>query len=498
LCGRVEVVDDDYDAAVIVRDVVNRTAGGTRMRRYVSTISLTGVTAVLLSMAATGVAFAVSGGTYSPSQQDCNPTDSSWGTPQYMEYPGCHSAQLTLQSGGITEGNPNNGYNNSTRPGPHGTPNTDWLQFGINESPIDPNSKGTNTLYSLAYPGQSGSPHAGCLSVNTDGTGGAAPKGTKPEATSKANSQNKYGCGNNKDGAGFGLNFDYYQFYCPIAGALPGFPEKCEDVPGGETGKSHLDLDTGVKQDVSKVLTQGLILYYGMDDNSDNGEHDGEGLLSSLKTNGSTNGPSDGGGVMLALTPYRLAQSGSLTQPEGLLNASVGFCADGICAASTTEKQTAYQGCNANSGEDVKHDPCRGHGPSSQRDTVDYTGKKWDPYSCNSGGEQPGDDGNSHGYYPDAPASCNTSKKNPSPSGTKNTKGGEDYWRQHEVHSVTNQPGFQFYEDPDAMGSPALPLYPLPAIYAGTCGITLGGGAIKLPKTPLTNKAGQLRLSTGC
>jgi hypothetical protein len=48
------------------------------------------------------------------------------------------------------------------------------------------------------------------------------------------------------------------------------------------------------------------------------------------------------------------------------------------------------------------------------------------------------------------------------------------------------------------MGSPALPIYPLPAIYVGSCGITLGGGAMKLPSTPLTNKAGQIRISTGC
>jgi hypothetical protein len=470
------------------------------MRRLVSTVSMTGIAAVLLSMAATGAAYAVSGGTYSAPGQDCNWTDSSWNTPQYMEYPGCHSAQLALESGGITQGDPDNGYIDSTRPGRHGTVNTDWLQLGINESPIDPHSKGTNTLYSLAYPGQSGSPHAGCISVNTDGTGGGpAPQGTKAEPTSKANSQNKYGCGNNKNGTGFGLNFDYYQFYCPIAGALPGFPYKCEDMPGGETGKTHLNLDTGLKQSVTKVLTQGFILYYGMDDNSDNGEHDGEGPLSSPLTGGVTNGPSDGGGVMLALTPQRLAQSGTLAQPEGLLNASVGFCADGICTATTTEKQTAYQGCDANSGEDRKQDPCKGHSSNSQRDITDYTGKQWDPYACNSGGEQPGGEGsNKPGYYPDAPAACDTSKKNASPSDTKNTKGGEDYWRQHEVHTVSTEPGFQFFEDPDAMGSPALPIYPLPAIYVGSCGVTLGGGAFKMPKTPLTNSAHQIRLSTGC
>jgi hypothetical protein len=468
------------------------------MRQLLPKLSITGLAAIVLSMAATGAAFAVSGGTYSAPGQDCNWTDSSWNTPQYMEYPGCHSAQLSLQSGGITDGNPDNGWNDSAAPGDHGAVNTSWAQVGLNESPIDPGSKGTPTIYSLAFPGQSGSPHAGCISVNTDGTGGTAPVGTKAEKTSKANSQNTYGCGNNKAGTGFGLNFDYYQYYCPIAGAIPGFPYKCEDMPGGEAGKTDLDLDSGLKQSVTKILTQGLILYYGMDDNSDNGEHDGEGPGSSPESQAGANGPSDGGGVMLALTPQRIAQSGMLSQPEGLLNASVGFCADGICAASTTEKQTAYYGCDANSGEDIKDDACKGHSATSERDTVDYANKQWDPYACNSGGGQPGEDGSSKGYYPDNPASCDTSKKNASPSGTKNTKGGMDYWRQHEVHKVTNEPGFQFYEDPDAMGSPALPIYPLPAIYVGSCGITLGGGAVKLPSTPLTNKAGQIRISTGC
>jgi hypothetical protein len=466
------------------------------MRSKVATVSLIGIAAALLSVAGAGVAFAVNGGTYSPSQQHCNYQDTDWNTPPYKTYPGCHNAQLTLESGGMTDGNPNNGYNNSKRQGDHGTLNTYWVSAGIMQSPNDEHSKGTPTLYSLGFPGQSGSPHAACIAVNTDGTGGRAPEGEKSTTVRKANSQQKYGCGNNKKGAGFSLNADYYEYYCPLAAMLPSFPYKCEGIPGGDYGKTTLTPDTGTEQNLTKLATEGFILYYGMDDNSDNGEHDGEGPYTSPLTHGSINGPSDGGGVMLALTPYRIGQSGTLSQPEGLLNAATGFCADGICLSATTQKQTVYEGCESNTGEDLKHDKCRGHDRDSERNVYDYSGKKWDPYSCNSGGEQ--DAAHRNKPQPDSAKNCNTSRQNASPTGTKNTHGGMDFWRQHEVHKVTNEPGFQFYEDPDPMGSPALPIYPLPAVYAGSCGVVLGGGGMAVPNSPVTNKAHQLQIKTGC
>jgi hypothetical protein len=464
------------------------------MRRWVPTLSLTGIAVVVFSMAGAGAAYAVSGGGYSSPQQDCPWDASEWNTPQYVVYPGCHNAQLTLESGGLTNGMPNNRYNNSPRHGEHGTANTSWLQFGIDQSPNDENSKGTKTLYSLGYPGQSSATHSGCLSVNTDGTnGGPAPEGKKPIPVSKAANQQKYGCGDNKKGAGFALNWDYYQFYCPIAGAIPGFPYPCQSIPGGDIGKNKLTLDTGLEQNVTKILTEGFTLYYGMDDNSDNGEHDGEGPLSSPLTQGSEVGPSDGGAVMLAFTPYRLAESGTLSQPEGLLNAATGFCADGICLGATTAKQMIYQGCDANTGNVKSMNRCAKGRKNSERDSFDYTGKQWDPYSCNSGGEQDQPRGKPQ---PDSPPNCNASKKHPSLNGPKRTKGGMDYWRKHEAHTVSNEPGFQFFEDPDPMGSPALPIYPLPAIYVGTCGVTLGGGGMAMPDTPLTNKAHQIQIKT--
>jgi hypothetical protein len=67
------------------------------------------------------------------------------------------------------------------------------------------------------------------------------------------------------------------------------------------------------------------------------------------------------------------------------------------------------------------------------------------------------------------------------------------------------------YEDPDPQASPLDPayeagatpqptLYPIPGAYAGTCGVTAGGGPVATapPGTPGTNSAGQVSVSTGC
>jgi hypothetical protein len=405
---------------------------------------------------------------------------------------------VNVESGGTTGGNPNNGYNDSKSAGDHGAANTTWVQYGNDQVPNDPNSKGPPTPFTMGYPGQSGSPHAGCLSANTDGTGGrSAPAGTAPESPSKAESQRTYGCGNNPQGTGFALTYDYYPYYCPAAARLAkgGYPYSCEQVPGGDQGSNSFTPDTGHRQNLSEVATQGLLVYYGMDDNLDNGEHDGEGPGTSPLTSGAINGPSDGGGIMVAVTPQSATAAPSPTRPEGLVNASTGFCADGNCAAATTEQQTVYQGCNANTGENQAQDRCSGaNGPNSSRDVYNYDGKQWDPYNCNSGGIQ-----GQKTPQPDSPAKCDTSATNRSPSGSSNSSGGMDYWRQQEAHNVNTEPGVQEYEDPDSEGSPATPVYPNPAVYAGTCGVVAGGGvAPAAPASPVTNKAGQVDVSTGC
>ena len=72
-----------------------------------------------------------------------------------------------------------------------------------------------------------------------------------------------------------------------------------------------------------------------------------------------------------------------------------------------------------------------------------------------------------------------------------------DQYRKAEKKNVVAEPGVQFYGDPDPQSSPIGP-YPLPAAYAGTCGVAAGGGDLQAPASPMTNGAGQLIVSTGC
>jgi hypothetical protein len=202
--------------------------------------------------------------------------------------------------------------------------------------------------------------------------------------------------------------------------------------------------------------TRQLQLYIGADDNLDTGEHDSSPLIS--------NGPSDGGAIvanynMSTLDPWSRAVMGGdvsyvLTHPLPLVDFGFGMCADGICLAVTTTERVAY------SGGDKHSDP---------QPVADYSGKQWDPDTC--GG----------------------------PDDTKADCGGHDirYW--HKRDGVrTTEPGVQFFEDPDPQGSPIGP-YPLPALYAGTCGVIVGGGDVVGPAdTPLTNSAGQAYIPTGC
>lgn len=201
--------------------------------------------------------------------------------------------------------------------------------------------------------------------------------------------------------------------------------------------------------------TSGLRLYMGADDNLDVGEHD-----SSEQIN---NGPSDGGAVVLNVMPDSIAKWASalsggdlgylLTHPVPVVDAGFGMCADGICTSVQSQRRVMYQGTAKN----------------KARSAVNYDGKKWDPESCSGA-----DDTTKH---------C----------GGKSMK----WWRSQEG-KVYAEPGAQFYEDPDPQGSPIGP-YPLPAAYVGTCGVVLGGGtAPAAPASPITNKAGQVVVETGC
>jgi hypothetical protein len=200
----------------------------------------------------------------------------------------------------------------------------------------------------------------------------------------------------------------------------------------------------------------GMHVYFGADDNLDNGEHDSSPLIS--------NGPSDGGAIVLNADPaaadawiaaFQAADVAYLlTHPVPVFDGGFGACADGICFALTTVERVAYEG---------------GDSDRPEQHAADYSGKTWDPETC--------------GGPSDTAADCGP--------------GDITYWHNRDgVRTV--EPGVQVFEDPDPQGSPIGP-YPLPALYVGTCGVIAGGGPnAQVPASPLTNAAGQLVIETGC
>ncbi|HET6810593.1 MAG TPA: hypothetical protein VFH50_06250 [Acidimicrobiales bacterium] len=408
------------------------------MSQRVLKAALAAGTAVSLSLAMAGVARAVSGGGYQPSQQDCTANAEANNSPQGYTQPGCHDAALNVESGGTSQGNASRG-------------NTRYAEAGLNQEPQDRNSPGTPTEFSIGYPGGAASPHAGCVAANTDGTGGGTGKG----------------CGNNAKGAGASATFDYYAIYCPLVATL-GKP--CEDK---HYASSPLDLtpDTGTNTALDPILKDGLLVYFGMDDNNDNGEHDGASgskacpndvRTTCYDTDGAVNGPSDGGGITLSLTPQNLAQSGTAQHPEGLANASTGACADGICAEGTTQEQTLYHGCGANKDVTPKSGCSRKN--SNVYDYSNDPSVNSESPNCNSGG-------------PDTENNKACSSKGYT---------GMDSYRQGTASNVNAEPGVQIYSDPDPQRSPADPsIWPTPGIYAGTCGVSVNPGFLGQATDPL-------------
>ncbi len=225
------------------------------------------------------------------------------------------------------------------------------------------------------------------------------------------------------------------------------------------------------------ALATGLSIYFGADDNLDFGEHDG--ASGKHGTSQVQDGPSDGGAIVFNWHPAEIVgwgeaiASGDTSQlfwnPVAVADAGEGECADGFCTSVQTRRRSVYEG-----------------GGKGSRDVYDYSGKQWDPYTCNSGDQES-----------ETPEECGGQSMNE--------------WRQQEAGTVNAEPGVQVYEDPDAQASPLDPayeaglsdqpvLYPIPGAYVGTCGVTVGGGPVASapPGTPLTNGAGQLSVSTGC
>jgi hypothetical protein len=207
-------------------------------------------------------------------------------------------------------------------------------------------------------------------------------------------------------------------------------------------------------------------LYFGSDDGLDSGEHDEPDGKHGTKTE--QNGPSDGGAIVIRWHPMAVnkwatrvlagLKRGDLAplarNPLPFLSAGFGACADGICIAVQSRRTESLRG-----------------GGKGNRDVYNYSGKTFDPYNCS-------------GASTKEEKQCHDA-----------THKNEDSYLKQEAKHVYLEPGVQFFEDPDPNGSPLLPMYPLPAVYAGTCGVVLGGGPMTMPKSPVTNSAGQLVIS---
>lgn len=371
-------------------------------------------------MAAGGVALAVSGGGYSPSDQGCS--GSADANDQQGAEPGCHNMQILVRDG--------SGHT--------------YAQAGT-----DQEAQGDN-------------PHAADATVSPDGS--AQPTG-----------------GDDGSGLTVGADTGYQPFgpdSCPLLDmiltpvyiATGGTPCTTFDpqAPAGPPSYT-LTLPGGGGNGSTPDPTSGNV-YFGADDNLDSGEHDAPDGKYGSKS--SQDGPSDGGAINVSWQPldsagYSDALMALMTgnaaplaeNPVRAASLSFGACADGICAEATTVRQTLYHG---------------GGGSGDSRNVYDYSGKQFDPYDCSSG--------SAHDEQ-----QCGT--------------GGENTWRKQEATNVYAEPGVQVYEDPDPNGSPALPeqLYPLPAAYVGTCGVTVGGGGLTAPDSPVTNSAGQVSVDpAGC
>ncbi len=401
----------------------------TYARTRAAFIALLAAAVVLVSA---GVAAAVSGGGYQYSQMDCPVDGSAWNTPPNYVAPGCHDFAVNVESGGMHNGVPN-------------SDNTRFGEFGIDQSPNNNGNPSFGFLDEVGDPGTADSPHSGCAAVNTDGTNGGTG----------------VGCGNNPNGAGFSATFDYYAVYCPATAAIPldsiPIPNHAPALKNCDStqpiGPNNITPDTGSQSKLDQIATQGLVFYMGANDGLDNGEHDG--FSGNNNTLGAQNGPSDGGAVILSFTPQDATNAPSATHPEGLADASLGACADGICFGASSQQQTVYQGCNADglSKKAAKDDKCAKGTP--QNDDVFHNNApastKASP-DCNGGGP----DSSETACYTNQDGSANP--------------GGADAYRQNTPHNENVEPGVQTYQDPDPQRSPAAPVG-TPGIYAGTCGV---------------------------
>ena len=342
---------------------------------------------------------AVSGGGYNPQQQGCSPSADRNDRQQSTE-PGCHNATLQLNQGG-------GGYASN------------WHVLSVNSDQL-PNGQSPHSGSVTADPGQ-GTDYSISFETGTGTLVLVSPLGLAVDLLTWA--------------AG-GFNGP-----APIPSQIIGAP----GTPGAGVSQSS---------SAAHAPTDGLgqeQVYFGADDNLDNGEHDSVNPTDDHRKDARVaDGPSDGGAVQANTHPQGSAADPQTLQdnvdpsdphnPVRAADAGTGACADGLCAGADTSHRKDYQGgCASCPDQSVYNDQYTTH---------------WRSPDCNGQSTQNQND-------------CGANWQSGSESGNI-------YQPYSERGAYYTDPGVFVYQDPDPQASPEFPItptYPMCELYAGTMGL---------------------------
>jgi hypothetical protein len=342
---------------------------------------------------------AVSGGGYDPTQQGCSKTADRNDRPQSTE-PGCHNATLQLNAGS-------------------GSYAQRWHVASVNSDQLPD--------------GQS--PHAGSVAVDPG-------MGTRYMLRFDT-------------GTGTFILVNPLGFATDVATWLIGggqgpFPLPQQVIGTMGQPSAGVDQSRSAQHSATDAVTSQQV-YFGADDNLDNGEHDG---VNPTDYHGKdarvANGPSDGGALQAnthlqgsASDPASLISKNvdpsDMHDPLRAADAGTGACADGLCAGADTSHRKAYQGgCRRCADQSVYNDQ-----NSTAWRSPDCSGQSTQSQNrCGSGWQSGSAQGNIYQPY-------------------------------SERGAYYTDPGVFVYEDPDPQASPVASgvQYPICELYAGTMGV---------------------------
>ena len=237
-------------------------------------------------------------------------------------------------------------------------------------------------------------------------------------------------------------------FVSNVAGWLAGGASGAPPPPDGVGGMPTLAVSDGRGAAGPDAHHPTASFYFGADDNLDVGEHD---AVNPTNDHGRdrrvAHGPSDGGALQANVHPQGSTDdpaslAGNIAPANGhdplpAADATGAGCADGLCAGVDTERRTMYQGgCRR----------CAGQAVYDDQNTTD-----WRSPDCNSG---------------------STANQNDCGSNWQSGNEQGDITQPYDERGAYyDDPGVFVYEDPDPQSSPALPMYPICELYAGTEGV---------------------------